>query len=448
MNFLTNFDLNKNQLLNAVMQKLASAPANPVEGQMYYNTIEHRMKFFNGTTWINADGDDASMTGANIVAAINGSTALIDDDNLSASVNDAIAKRHSHTNSQTLDAITAAYTTEKDSKLQNIEAQADVTDAVNVAAAISSSSAKSAPVDGDFFPLLNSAAANVLNQITWANIKTALKAYTDTLYNSYTHPTGDGNLHVPSTGTANNGKVLMAGSSAGSASWQTPTVAWANITSKPTSTVTDIDDAVSKRHTQNSDTGTSNQTFFLGGTGIKLKNGSGTELQIRNNADNAYADIRVKNIYIEGDTTQINSNDVNIGDSELLLNADLTAAAQNSDGGIAIKRFKADNVTRADVKMGYSESADRWQSTQGDADGTMVTAIVANKLTSVVGDGSVTSFILTHNLNTRDLTVTIRETDTPYAVVYTDVEMTSLNTITVKFAVAPSANRYTVTIVG
>lgn len=35
----------------------------------------------------------------------------------------------------------------------------------------------------------------------------------------YTHPTGDGNLHVPATGTTNNGKVLKAGATAGSAAW-------------------------------------------------------------------------------------------------------------------------------------------------------------------------------------------------------------------------------------
>lgn len=37
--------------------------------------------------------------------------------------------------------------------------------------------------------------------------------------NNYVHPTGDGNLHVPATSTNNNGKVLMAGSSAGAMSW-------------------------------------------------------------------------------------------------------------------------------------------------------------------------------------------------------------------------------------
>lgn len=37
--------------------------------------------------------------------------------------------------------------------------------------------------------------------------------------NNYVHPTGDGNLHVPATGTTNNRKFLMAGSTAGSLAW-------------------------------------------------------------------------------------------------------------------------------------------------------------------------------------------------------------------------------------
>ena len=40
--------------------------------------------------------------------------------------------------------------------------------------------------------------------------------FTDTIYS---HPTSDGNLHVPATGTTNNGKVLKAGATAGSLVW-------------------------------------------------------------------------------------------------------------------------------------------------------------------------------------------------------------------------------------
>ena len=39
--------------------------------------------------------------------------------------------------------------------------------------------------------------------------------------NNYVHPTGDGNLHVPATSTTNNGKVLMAGATAGTLNWAT-----------------------------------------------------------------------------------------------------------------------------------------------------------------------------------------------------------------------------------
>ena len=37
--------------------------------------------------------------------------------------------------------------------------------------------------------------------------------------NNYTHPAGDGNLHVPATGTTNDGLFLKAGATAGSLSW-------------------------------------------------------------------------------------------------------------------------------------------------------------------------------------------------------------------------------------
>lgn len=37
--------------------------------------------------------------------------------------------------------------------------------------------------------------------------------------NKYTHPTGDGNSHVPATGTTSSGKVLKAGATANSAAW-------------------------------------------------------------------------------------------------------------------------------------------------------------------------------------------------------------------------------------
>ena len=51
MKVLTNFDLNKNQIMNAVIQPLATAPESPKLGQIYYNSTDKHLYQFNGTDW-------------------------------------------------------------------------------------------------------------------------------------------------------------------------------------------------------------------------------------------------------------------------------------------------------------------------------------------------------------------------------------------------------------
>lgn len=49
---LTDLNLNQNELQNAVIQNLASAPASPVAGQEYFNTTDHKKYIYNGTAWV------------------------------------------------------------------------------------------------------------------------------------------------------------------------------------------------------------------------------------------------------------------------------------------------------------------------------------------------------------------------------------------------------------
>lgn len=61
--FLVNLDLAKNQILNAAIQNLSSAPSSPVQGQVYYNTGDNRIYFWDGTAWIDMSGDIRDVIG-------------------------------------------------------------------------------------------------------------------------------------------------------------------------------------------------------------------------------------------------------------------------------------------------------------------------------------------------------------------------------------------------
>lgn len=50
--FLNDIDMDQNEILNMRVQNLSSAPSNPKEGQLYYNSIDKLTYQYNGTSWI------------------------------------------------------------------------------------------------------------------------------------------------------------------------------------------------------------------------------------------------------------------------------------------------------------------------------------------------------------------------------------------------------------
>lgn len=109
--FLTNLDLQKNELQNAALQNLATAPSSPVEGQVYYDTVLDVVRVYANGAWASlstGSGTVTSVTASTPLSSTGGATPDISIADATTSVKGAVQLEDSTSSTSTSKAATPA----------------------------------------------------------------------------------------------------------------------------------------------------------------------------------------------------------------------------------------------------------------------------------------------------------------------------------------------------
>lgn len=392
--FLVPIDLTKQELQNARVQNLASAPASPVAGQIYYNTSDNGLYFYNGSAWVNAASSSFTILGDIGIAqtfesgdtlTISGGTGLS-----SSTTTDTVTINLDST------AVTAgSYGGTSSIPTFTVDAQGRLTAA------------------GSATPDLT------LGTHTSGNYVASLVAGTGV---SLTNNSGEG-----ATPTVAIGQAVGTGDSP---TFTNLTLSGNLTVNGTTTTVNSTTVSVDDKNLELGSTASPSDASADGG-GITLKGTTDKTLNWVDATDSWTSSEHVD--LASGKSYSINGTQVLSGST---LGSGITASSLTSLGTVTTGTWQATAVAVAHGGTGAT-----------DASTARTNLGATSKYATSIGNGNATSFTVTHGLNTLDVIVQVH-TVADGTQVEADVTHTSTSAVTVAFASAPTNNQYRVVVVG
>lgn len=397
MKVLNTLDLTKNQIINVVLDKRTSEPTSPVEGQIYYNETLNKVYFYDGTSWIDVHNGVQTISNASNGGVIIGGTSAnptislnVDNSTLEISSNIVRIKDSGVTGTKLAnDSVTSIKITDKNVLFSKIQDIPTMTVIGRTAAGTGVSSAISIINTSD------------LSGASGTNLATAgsIKAYVDS-------------------------QVAAIGSLQGSVDASTST-------NFPGSALTKKGD-----YWYVSVAGTIQGLLFNVGDVIIA------------NIDNPT--VTSANSYIFLETNRDQASTTVLGLVTLATNAEVQ---DGTNANKVVTPASLSSRTATETRTGIAEIATQAETNAGTDDTRIVTPLklktffdnVVGGFAANIGNGVANSFIITHNLNTLDVTTNLIEVSTGNQVI-TDISHTSVNSVTVNFFNAPTTNQYRIII--